>query len=59
LHEIRSPLSALKLYTTQEELQVREVERLLENLPGRLRSIQRQIDDIDSLISRHSASRRS
>ncbi len=52
-HEIRNPLSALKLYiqTTQEELQSGKTERVLEKLPARLQSIHRQIDRIDSLIS--------
>lgn len=53
-HEIRSPLSALKLYiqTTQEELRQGKIDRVLQKLPARLDSIQRQADRIDSLIDR-------
>lgn len=53
-HEIRSPLSAIKLYiqTTQEELRLGKSDRVLQKLPARLDSVQRQADRIDSLIDR-------
>jgi PAS domain S-box-containing protein len=53
-HEIRSPLSAIKLYvhTTQEELQANKIDRVREKLPGRLVSMQRLVDRIDALVNR-------
>ncbi|HTW87667.1 MAG TPA: PAS domain-containing sensor histidine kinase [Candidatus Binataceae bacterium] len=53
-HEIRSPLSALKLYiqTTLEELRQGKTDRVLQKLPARLDSVQRQANRIDALLDR-------
>jgi PAS domain S-box-containing protein len=53
-HELRSPLSALKLYvqTIREELKTGNLERAIAKLPDRLERVQKQADRIEALISR-------
>jgi PAS domain S-box-containing protein len=53
-HELRSPLSALKLYvqTIREELKSGNLERTIAKLPERLERVQKQADRIEALISR-------
>jgi PAS domain S-box-containing protein len=53
-HELRSPLSALKLYlqTIREELTSGNLERAIARLPERLERVQKQADRVAALISR-------
>jgi PAS domain S-box-containing protein len=53
-HELRSPLSALKLYvqTIRDELKSGNLERAIVRLPERLERVQKQADRVEALISR-------
>jgi PAS domain S-box-containing protein len=53
-HELRSPLSALKLYvqTILEELKSGNLEHAMAKLPERLERVRKQADRVEALISR-------
>jgi PAS domain S-box-containing protein len=53
-HELRSPLSALKLYvqTIREEMKSGSLERAIAKLPERLERVEKQADRVEALISR-------
>jgi signal transduction histidine kinase len=53
-HELRSPLSALKLYvqTIRDDLKSGNLERAIVKLPERLERVQKQADRVEALISR-------
>ena len=53
-HELRSPLSALKLYvqTIRDDLKSGNLERAIAKLPERLERVQKQADRVEALIRR-------
>jgi PAS domain S-box-containing protein len=53
-HELRSPLSALKLYvqTIRDDFKTGNLERAMDKLPERLERVQKQANRIEALIGR-------